>query len=141
MPPRAGGPHSAGDEEAGHAGPPLLAAREPVKLEEVGGDVVAFGAGVVGFDDVVGWDVLGGGHGGRLLAQQRRRERRRRRVCGRYASPRTCSTARRAPARPDVGDDEFGREDRPATTIKFPPPEHSARSLSVVEPERPDGTA
>lgn len=51
-----------------------------MKLEELGGDVVAFGAGVVGFDDVVGW-VVGGGHGGEATgAQRRRRERRRRRV-------------------------------------------------------------
>lgn len=52
-----------------------------MKLEEVGGDVVAFGAGVVGLDDVVGWDVCGVGHGGEATgAQRRRRERRRRRV-------------------------------------------------------------
>ena len=97
---------------------------EPVKLEEVGGDVVAFGAGVVGLEVVGSGSGMGGGvsvMAGRLIAQRRRRERRRRRFC-RCASPRTCSTARRAPARPDVGDDEFGRGRSTPTTIKFPPP-------------------
>lgn len=52
-----------------------------MELEEVGGYVVAFGAGVVGLDDVVGWDVCGVGHGGEATgAQRRRRERRRRAV-------------------------------------------------------------
>lgn len=49
---------------------------------------MAFGAGVVGLDDVVGWDVLGGGHGGEATGAQRRRREHAGAVvlCGRYAS-------------------------------------------------------
>jgi len=69
-----------------------------VKLEELGGDVMALGAGVVGLDEHVverergevgrdGW--RGVCHGGEATGAQRRRRERRRRcvVCGgRYAS-------------------------------------------------------